>query len=192
MNRFKTFEQFITEKFNLKFADIFKVKNKWVDVDENEKKELSEQFYQLINIAYAPIGGHLKVKSAKDLIQQDWNVWQAIDFDSDPDAEVVVFGKRTPYGIKWAGVGHDGSKQSKKLYLTHKQASLQKKGNYGEVSEKLADILTSKGVPFLTDPQEIEKVLGKKIEFLGQSTEGHMGDGWYVRNIGGPESTKNC
>lgn len=173
------------ESNGINFNTIFHVKNKWVKVSPKDRVRLADEFFNLIHIAYSPIGGHIKIQSKGDLVNADWDVWFAIDFDDDPDAEIVLFGKTTKHGIKWAGVGHDGSKDSKRKYLDHKAKAFTKVGNYGEISEKLADILLSKGVPYVSSEEDIKAVLKKNIDFVGKSTEGHGGTGWYNRNIGG-------
>lgn len=179
------FEDYLKENSELTFNDIFQVKNKWVKVTSDEKNKLADEFFELISVAYYPIGGHIKVRNAKDLIKSDWDVWQAIDYDSDPDAEIVIFGKSTPFGIKWSGVGHDGTKASKKLYLQHKIEAHKTSGNFTEVSEKLAEIFLNSGITYVNNEKDVSKVIGKKIEWKGESTEGMPGDGWYTRTIGG-------
>ena len=98
---------------------------------------------------------------------------------------MVIFGKSTQYGIKWSGVGHDGSKKSKKLYLSHKTAALKSPGNYNELSEKLADMILTSGIPYVNNQKDVEKILGKKVEWKGKSSEGKKGNGWYIRSVGG-------
>jgi hypothetical protein len=172
-------------KEDVSFNDLFHTKNKWIDIPPKDKNKLSDDFFELINIAYHPIGGHIKIKSKSDILNADWNVWHALDFDDDPDAEVVIFGKKTKHGIKWAGVGHNGTSEAKRKYLDHKVKAFSKSGNYGEMSEKIADILLSKGVSYVSNESDIKSVLKKDIKFVGKSTEGHSGIGWYIRNIGG-------
>ena len=60
---------------------------------------------------------------------------------------------------------------------------LKQPGNYIEASGKLKDILSSKGVPIVTDKETIEKVMkGKTIEMND--------DGTYQRYISGKQYTK--
>jgi len=73
------------------FNQIFNIKNKWVPVSQSNKEKLADEFMELVDIAYFDMGGHLKVKSAKDLIRSDWDVWYANDIDEDPHADVVFF-----------------------------------------------------------------------------------------------------
>ena len=180
-----SYKKFLKENAEVKFNDIFNIKNKWVKVSTEDRNRLADEFFELISIAYYPIGGHIKVRNAKDLIASDWDVWQAIDYDADPDAEIVVFGKETPYGVKWSGVGHDGAKASKKLYLKFQIESANINGNYIEVSEKISETLLNSGVPYVNNAEDVTKVLGKKIEWVGASEEYDYADGWYIRRVGG-------
>ena len=115
-------------------------KNKWEEINpQKHPDELAREFFKLIDIAYKPIGGHIKVNSPKDVFKDPkWNYWKIVDVDDDPDADVVIFGNKGKYGIKTSGVGHDGGKQAKKAYLDDKGKEFNKKGFYGEVSKKFA------------------------------------------------------
>ena len=75
-------------------------------------------------------------------------------------AKLESLGKKTKYGIKFSGVGHDGQKISKKEYLERTSDFLHKKGFYVEVSDKMAQILLNKyKVPYLDDPQKVKEVI---------------------------------
>jgi hypothetical protein len=103
---------------------------------------------------------------------------------------MVMFGKKTRFGVKYSGVGHDGTSAAKREYITTRGNKLQKLGFYIEVSGKIAEILLGKyDVPVVSDINIIEKVLGKKVEFLGNK-EGMPGNGWYSRKLGGSSHDK--
>lgn len=169
-------------------------KGKWIQIDPRKHKELSGEFYDLIQTAYHEIGGHSKIKSQEDVFSDpDWNYWLGIDIHNSPDLDVIIWGQKTKYGIKFSGVGHDGEKDSKKKYLDHKIADLNKPGFYGEISGKLADILIGKhALPVVNDRAEVEKVLGKKVDWHGKNPEdpNAPGDGWYTRILGGHSHAK--
>ena len=58
------------------------------------------------------------------------------------------------------------------------------------VSGKIAEILLNNyDVPVVTDVNIIEKVIGKKVEFIG-TKEGMPGNGWYTRVLGGHNHDK--
>jgi hypothetical protein len=80
-------------------------------------------------------------------------------------------------------MGHDGSQPAKSAAINITAIMLKEPGHYVEVSGKLKDILSAKGVPVVTDKETIEKVLkGKSIEMND--------DGTYSRYIGGEKHTK--
>ena len=154
----------------------------------NHKKypELAGEFFDLISTAYAAIGGHAKIKSPDDVFSDpEWNYWEGMDIHGDQDFDIVMFGKKTKFGVKYSGVGHDGSSPAKREYIAARGKDLNKLGFYIEVSGRLADILLgSYNVPVVTDEKTVEKVLGKKVDWIG-TKEGTLGTGWYSRKLGG-------
>jgi len=189
MKNVKLFEQFIAEKTS---GEIFKPKRgKPTKFDHTKYPELSGEFYDLIATAYAEIGGHAKIKSPTDVFSDpSWNYWQGIDIHGDTDFDIIMFGKKTKFGVKYSGVGHDGTNAAKSAYVTSRGTDLNKPGFYVEVSGKLANILISKyNVPVVSDEATVEKVLGKPVNWIG-SKEGEPGDGWYSRKIGGSKHDK--
>ena len=162
-------------------------KNKWTIINPNDHPKLSTEFYDLISTAYAEIGGHAKVNSPSDVFTDpDWTYWDVIDIDEDPDVDLIVFGQQNKYGIKFSGVGHDGTKLAKKTYLADRAAKLSMKGYFGEVSGKFAEILVAKyNVHSVGVQADIEKVIAKPIVFHGEHPDGKTdGYGWYSRKIG--------
>ena len=189
MKKIKLFEEFINERSS---GEIFNPKrNKKIKFDAKKYPELADEFYDLISTAYAEIGGHAKIKSPNDVFSDpDWNYWEGVDIHGDNDFDVIMFGQKTNYGIKYSGVGHDGSSPAKRAYITARGKELQKLGYYIEVSGKIAQILLEKyDVPAVTDIKIIEKVLGKKVDFIG-TLEGMPGNGWYSRMLGGHNHNK--
>ncbi len=157
--------------------------------DHTKYPELSTEFFNLIQTAYAEIGGHLKVTTPNDVFKDpDWNFWAGVDLHDSPDFDLIMFGSKTKFGVKYSGVGHDGSKEAKRAYMDKEATDLKKMGYYSEVSEKLAEILINKyNVPIVDDPQTVEKVLGKKVNWYGKNPDNPnaSGHGWYGRMIGG-------
>lgn len=184
----KRYLEFITEKssgqiYNPKRGDYEEINT------ENHKKELSDEFFDLINKSYSQIGGHSKIKSPDDVFS-DWNYWAGIDIHGSNDYDIVVFGQKTNYGVKFSGTGHDGEKDSIKKYMDEFGKKLNTYGYYAEVSDKLGEILTHKYKLHIVNNQEdVEKVLGKKVEWKGE-VNGKSGNGWYSRKIGGHNHTK--
>jgi len=180
-------------------GDILKTKrDKWVKFDpkklsDTEKEELSKEFIDLIQTAYAPIGGHVKFTTADDVFSDSSiEFWEVIDLHGTNDADVIVFGKEGKFGIKYTGVGHDGEKDSKRTYLNSKAKTLSMPGYYNEVSGKIAEIMLGKyKVPAVTSEEAVKKVLKKDITWHGKHPDGKTpGDGWYSRKIAGGNHTK--
>lgn len=186
MFQIKSLNTYLEEKYS---ETMGLQKWKWTKIDPKEHPELEDEFFELINIAYSAIGGHSKINRPSDVFKdKDWNYWKIIDIDDVPDADIVVFGKKTRYGIKYSGVGHDGSREAKREYLDARGRDLKMKGYYGEVSLKFAEILLKKyKVPTVDNKADVEKILGKEVEWHGKHpTDKTMpGEGWYTRKIAG-------
>jgi hypothetical protein len=191
MFNIKSLETYIQEKYS---ATLGLKRGKWEEINPKVHRELQDEFFELINIAYSAIGGHSKINKPSDVFaDKDWNFWKIIDVVDDPAADIVVFGKKNRYGIKYAGVGHDGSREAKREYLDARGKDLKLKGYYGEVSLKFAEILLKKyNVPTVDNKEDVERVTGKSIEWHGEHpTDKSMpGKGWYTRTIGGHSHIK--
>jgi len=159
-------------------------KDKWVDISSDEKAEYAKDIFDLINTAYAPIGGNLNYKSEADVLGGEADAdYELIDIDDDPEPDALISYKKKGAGVKLTSMGHDGSKEAKSMSLNHMADLLKKPGYYLEVSGKLQDILLAKGAPVVKDKELIQKVLkGKELEFNE--------DGTYQRFIGGEKHTK--
>lgn len=194
MKNILTFEQFLLEKRSAETFHPKRRKEIVFDPRKNFSKELEEEFFDLIQTAYAEIGGHSKIKSPSDVFKDpDWNWWSGIDIHHTEDFDIIMFGEKTKYGVKFAGVGHDGTREAKRKYIETRAKSLLKPGFFIEVSGKIADILIRDyGIPQVNDPNSIEKITGKKIEWLGNFPEDSSkpGSNWYSRLIGGHPHTK--
>ena len=182
MKYVKLFEEFVNETTS---GELIKPKRgKITKFNHKKYPELAGEFFDLIAIAYAAIGGHAKIKSPEDVFADpDWNYWEGLDIHGDDDFDMIMFGKKTRFGVKYSGVGHDGSSKAKREYISARGRDLNKLGFYIEVSGKLKDILIAKGVPVVTDKETIQKVMkGKNIEMND--------DGTYQRYLGGEKHTK--
>ena len=189
----ENWRKFLNEK---KWEDFDVPKNQWSDVSPEDIKssqdplnvDLSDELYDLINTAYAPIGGHFDFNNHGDL-PADHDNWLAIDWDEDPEPDALRIGKSTPSGIKMTGAGHDGQRQSKRHYIEKTLELLSSPGYYAEMSKRIADIMINAGVPYVSDPEVLAKVLGptKEFEWLGDHPDGLYPEykGWYRRSVGG-------
>ena len=170
-------------KNNILLQEEFPI-NKWVNLSDKEKGEYADDIFNLINTAYAPIGGNINYKSAADVLGVEADAdYEVINIDDDPEIDAVSAYKKQPAGNKLAAIGHDGSPQAKSKIINHYADLLKKKGYYLEVSGKLKDILLAKGAPVVTDPEIIKKVLkGKEVKMND--------DGTYERYLAGEVRTK--
>ena len=159
-------------------------KNKWVYLTDEEKEEFAKELFDLINLAYEPIGGHPNYTSFLDVIGDERDAdYMVIDLDDDPDFDAVKMSKSKAAGNKSVGMGHDGSKMAKSAAVNISATLLKMPGFYAEISGKLLDILAAKGAPIITDEDVIRKVLkGKEITMND--------DGTYSRAIDGKIFTK--
>ncbi len=159
-------------------------KGSWEYLTNKEKSEFSDEIFDLINNAYAPIGGNPNYQSPSDVDGSEGDAnYLVIDFDDDPEFDAVVVDKTKQSGTKLASLGHDNSKQAKSLSVNFLSIMLKRPGHYIEVSGKLKDILVAKGVPVVTDKETIQQVMkGKDIEMND--------DGTYQRYLGNELHTK--
>ena len=159
-------------------------KDQWVDLDKKETEEFSGDIFNLINTAYASIGGNLNYSSTSDVTGTQGDAdYEVIDIDDDPEIDAVIVSKKKPAGNKMAAMGHDGSSDAKSKSITKQVDMLKQSGNYIEVSGRIKDILLGKGVPVVTDKSTIEKVMGNKAINI-------QDDGSYTRYIGGKQTQK--
>ena len=187
----KTLNEFVKEAYS---STLGLKKWKWAKVEPSKHPDLADEFYDMIQTAYAPIGGHAKVQAPGDVFKdKKWNNWKVIDIDDDPDADVVLFAQDGKFGTKSSGVGHDGTRDAKKEYVDAKGKAFNQRGYYGEVSMKFGEIMLTKyKVPVVDNQEDVEKVLGKKVEWFGKHpTDKDMpGNGWYRRKLGSEYHTK--
>lgn len=159
-------------------------RDKWVDLSSDQKSDYAKDIFDLINTAYAPIGGNINYKSAADVLGAEADAdYEVVNIDDDPEPDALISYKEKEAGKKLTALGHDGEPVSKSKSLNRMAALLKEPGYYLEVSGKLQDILLAKGAPIVKDKDLIQKVLkGKELEFNE--------DGTYQRMIGGKNHTK--
>ena len=74
-------------------------KDKWVTIPSPELKNYSKDIFDLINNAYAPIGGHPNYKSADNVTGREADAeYEVIDLDNDPDIDAISAAKLKPAG----------------------------------------------------------------------------------------------
>ena len=194
---FESWRSHLDEKV---FADYEAEKGKWVDIPADdfdhdpENIDLTDEVFKLIDTAYSKIGGHFDFQNPSH-VPGAADVWMGVDLDDDPDLDAVRFGKTKPHGVKLTGTGHDGSRAAKAAYLQKTADMLYEPGHYAEMSKAIAHIMITRyGVPYVTDQETVQRVLGpeKPIEWLGSEGPIHCEEcgqysGWYTRPIEGHE-----
>jgi hypothetical protein len=165
------------------FNDIYNKKNKWFNIVKGKNiKELSKNLYVLVDGAYKSLGGHVGIKTPNDVISGYYNYWEAIDNNTDPDADAVLFGKKEN-GIKIGGIGHDRTKTSKHILIEKLAKTLHRNGYWVEASQKLQEILLKTNAPYITDKDVLRK-LYPNSEFT------HLKDGKYIRTLNDDKKTE--
>jgi hypothetical protein len=168
-------------------------KGKYISLKGEELVQAKQDLFNLIQTAYKDVGGHLNFKSPENILDPDIDFWRAADLDEDPGLDVVYFGKKTSFGNKHTGMGHDGKKPNIKNLLIKKSNDLKAPGNYIEVSGDAYKVFVEKGgVPVIEDENLVRSILkGKDIKWHGKHPSNkYSGNGWYTRNIGGVPVTK--
>jgi len=191
--------KYINEK---KWSDYDAPKGQWLDVpiediasaarDRGGEINLADELYTLINTAYKKIGGHLNIRSASDLPGK-YDDYIAVDIDSDPEPDALRVSSNKATGKKMTVSGHDGSRAAINAYLNKSAELLNVSGYYAEMSKGIAHIMIMRhGVPFVNNKEDVQKVLGKEIAWLGGHPEGKYPgyDGWYSRAIGDSREIK--
>lgn len=126
------------------FSEIYS-KYKWFSINDNRKKDIKNNLFYLVNLAYDDIGGNVRITSPEKVEDdKDLNFWKAADINEDPYADMVIFGKKTDWGVKISGFGHDGNLNSIKLLFDKLGDILKTKGYYCESSGKAAKIYLTK------------------------------------------------
>jgi len=150
--------------------------------DVKKNRNVQQDIFDIINTAYAPIGGHPDFPNA-DSVPADNNITDVIDTDAPDDVDAVVLSKTTPFGKKLTTLGSDGGAEAKREVLKKAVEILNTQGSYVEASGKILDILVARGAPVVKDEAAVRAVLkGKEIEW--------QGDGVYSRKIGGKAHRK--
>ncbi len=154
MNYIKLFEDFT-------FSDLYQ-KNKWVELSMEDRKKLKKEIWEIVDLAYKPLGGHVRISSPDAIINDpELTFWKAVDIDEDPNVDVIIFSRET-YGHKISGWGHDGTKEAKKELIKQLITLLNKKDFWIEVSGKPGEILIKSGCKY-NNKQIVSKIFNKYL-----------------------------
>jgi hypothetical protein len=154
------------------------VKNKWQTIEAKDVLEdpsIADELFHLIHSAYSKIGGHVDLRSPKDIIRSlvngEMSFYKAIDADAEPDPDALI-GYKNKSGKKAvvSAVKHN-SELAKKAWFNYNVDSFKEKGHYSEVSDAMAGALLKPGTPVVEDEAIVRKVLQKEIKWYGAFPE---------------------
>jgi len=160
------------------------------------ERDLDDEIFDLVQNAYKDVPlaggghGHIKVQDPS-MLPGEYTWLSASDIDGDAEPDLFRGGKMKNGKLKLAIVGHDGSAAAIDTYKAETAALLQS-GAMAEMSGAIAHIMiTRHGVPAVTTQEEVEALLGKKVDWVGvhpnpKSAQryGSEYEGWYCRGIG--------
>lgn len=158
-------------------------KNEWYKLTPKQLDLSAVELVDMIINSYSDIGGHPEFKLPNDIINSDLNLWLAIDVDDDPQWDATIAGKTTSNGRKWTVLASDGEGMSRRSVVAELIRKLRTGTNYIEASDRVAEILSKMGVPFIEDENVIKNVI-KKEDLK------YVGNGWYERKIAGNPKLK--
>lgn len=161
------------------FTEIYS-KYKWYQVNNN-KPLIKNNLFTLVNMAYDDLGGHVRINTPDAVVNdKDLNFWTAISVSNNlPYADAVIFGKKTKYGIKISGFGHNAQITSTHTLVDHLVKLLNTNGYFIEASDKPAKILLNKEVPVVHNIDIINEIFGVHKDAMFTDPE-HV---WYVRTV---------
>jgi hypothetical protein len=166
MSRIKLYEEWIGERVILP-------KGAYVELGARDAAEYADTIIELINIAYANIGGHIELRNPNDIKNGDITYWVLKDIDQEPDPEIAIGGKRTHSGTKITVMSQDGTSAAKKDAILKVIDLMKTRGFYAELDKDLAKKF---GLSPIKDEARVRDVLQKDLEWHG--------DGTYTRKIG--------
>jgi len=165
-----------------------------VEVLEKEVRSLDkaqlQSVFDLIQAAYAHVGGHGNVDSPYALYQYE-DVLLA-DTDGDGLPNVAILAARMRNGSKKVGIfATDGSPAAKQVLMSKAKEVLSRPDWWAELPRQFASFLKSRGVPMVEDQGTAIMLLGRRVnpgefKWLG-SVAKSSGEGYYERRYFGSE-----
>ena len=153
---FKTSNKVITiERVNF-VPDIVKKSKTWYLISKKDVLIISSDVIDLIQTAYKNTKGSY-VNSKKDINRSVF--WDVIDVDGEFDADAVIFGRKSPFGIKIQGIGHDGEQKSKKVVIAKIVKLLNTSGYWIEASDALENVLYKSGTNYIKSEKIAQSIL---------------------------------
>ena len=149
----KSFQTFVIEK---DFVPTVAKKKQWGVIKSNsDKREFSDDLVRLVTKAYSVTKVGSFVNSVKDVMP---STWVAVDVDKDPDIDATLFYRKTKFGNKIQGLGHDGSRGTKDAALGKQMKLLNTSGWWVEASDAIEHIMYKNTVPYISDEKEAQRI----------------------------------
>lgn len=124
----------------------------------DEMRKYGDDVIKLIDIAYAPIGGHVNYKTAEDVIA-DSDFWKLVRRNGRIILAVIY---KLRNGRKSVAMGQDGSKEAKAELLKIIAEDIKHERCWAEVSGAAAKFFLRAGMPPVEN-KHAEQLLGKHI-----------------------------
>ncbi len=143
-------------------------KGEWVLLSTSgEVTGLADNLINLVQTAYKNTQLRSYINTKDDLKRSFY--WEVVDIDTDPLADVVVFGRTARSqeswdGIRIQGIGHDGERISKDYALDKIKSILNTSGFWIEASGILERRLREMGVRICTQT-EVESIFDNVLEY---------------------------
>lgn len=170
-----SFENFVNESFGNKHP-----KNVYANLQRRELQDYEDELFDLIQTAYSQKGGNLEIKKPSDIPNSDLTYWVAADKDADPEADILIAGKKKEHGTKITVIGQDGTSDARREAVKKLIELMKTRGFYAEMDLDLADKM---GLKPISDEKKIKDIIQKPdIKFIGK--------GLYTRDIAGHTKEK--
>jgi hypothetical protein len=185
----------LTDLVKERFQDVMnmskKEPNEWIDLSNDPIKDMvkkdeptKENLFNLVQMTKHIGDENSNLKSINDVLSTKYDHWEAINFDEDPDADAVIFG-RNYHGIELIGIGHDGNQRSKDQ-VVKRLIELLKSGKFWmEASFPLSKVLLQAGLQPFKDENKIKSIFPDSTEWQ------FFKDGSYVRDLELGKKTDN-
>lgn len=125
-----------------------------------DRLKYRDEIWPMLVDTYLAGTGKVPHKEPEELVK-DYPLWEVYLHD-DGRVAAFVLSKETPYGLKLAAFGSDGSLDGKDTAKDILRRGFHSPGVYGETSHKVEHV-ASKGDPPVVCSVEVARVLGKKI-----------------------------
>ncbi len=185
-----------TERYDVRFSrrnpDAAVAGGEWVHASKGTLCDpfIAREAIAMLDSSYRAIGGNATFRTASDLCDDEYDAVELLL--SGDRLRAVRISKTTPFGVKGVAIATDGSDVARSSMKQKTMNWYRQPGQYGEVSGAVAALALKANSPVVTDPETVERVLGKRVLWHGAHPDGEFPGtfGWYTRTIGGHPHVK--